>query len=391
MSKAWYRKREEKKMAVKTAKNSIYQTMMNESKKGAYYTDPAHCRSISTLFNFPKNKEVCALEPSCGDGVAIEEVVGHNPNVKLFGVELDEEAYNKTKEKGTFEEILNADFTNGVKIKNQCFSFIFTNPPYLNTVDEGGEKDRTERQFLEFCTKRYIKKGGVIVLVIPYSRFIEKSNFRLLCNNYENLGVWKFRESEYKKYKQIVFVGRKTSTRILLGDEIRSRYEQYDSIEKVSELPESFEGTELYHSIEIEPSDSNFIDVFTTREFDFERAMEVLKTPSKEMEKKLGDIVTQPKYTAVNVGAPPTPLKKDHLYLMATSGAGMGIIGREGIDLHLQRGVAKIVNDIQYEDTEDKHGKTVSKAKVTSHTAIKMIVIETDGTITDLTSINNEK
>ena len=107
-------------------------TRYNEEKMGAYYTDRAHCVSISGLFKFPNTmeQEVCVLEPSIGDGSAVAAVCGMSPmnaggNIKVFGVELDKQVARETAKKGYVEECICADFTDGVKISNNVFSFVF--------------------------------------------------------------------------------------------------------------------------------------------------------------------------------------------------------------------------------------------------------------------------
>lgn len=81
---------------------------------------------------------------------------------------------------------------------------------------------------------------------------------------------------------------------------------------------------------------------------------------------------------------PPIPLKKDSLYLLATSGYGQGLAGsEENKDLHLQRGISEIIEterltgeDIECEDEDNiKPGVLVVQTK----TSISMSVIENDG------------
>ena len=71
----------------------------NESKLGAYYTDVAHCRDLRKLFRFPED-EVCVLEPCIGDASAVISITDatNNPNIKIFGVELNNAVAKQTKE-----------------------------------------------------------------------------------------------------------------------------------------------------------------------------------------------------------------------------------------------------------------------------------------------------
>ena len=82
-----------------------------------------------------------------------------------------------------------------------------------------------------------------------------------------------------------------------------------------------------------------------------------------------------------NLGKPPIPLKKDSLYLLATSGSGQGLTGsEENSDLHLQRGVAEVIEESEY--STDEKGKEIEK--VISRTKVSMTVVENDGKITVL-------
>ncbi len=358
---------------------------MGGGKDGNFYTDLEHCKSISGLFKWPENESVCVLEPSIGNGEAVITCTGarDNPNIKIFGVELNPEVAKVTKEKPEIEELLPCDFTNGVRIKNQAFSFVFGNPPYM-TSDEGEFKERMEKIFLERISDKYIKKGGVLVWVIPYRIFSDPAYLRLLANRYDFLGVWKFRKKEYDKWKQVVFIGRRRQNRISLVSDIQELAKKYETVDLIEELPLTFEGTELFESIEVESTDPDSITEFAPLKFDADSAYLMLgKRPLSDEYHKLADKCTsQEEFRAADIGKPPIPLKKDSLYLMATSGAGQGIAGVRGEDLHLQRGVAEIVEDIQYVESDGDSDSELMK--VTSHTAITMTVIETSGRITTL-------
>ena len=358
----------------------------SEGKLAAYYTDLNHCGSLSGLFNMPDGEEVCVLEPSIGDGSAVIACTkaDENPNIRIFGVELNEAVADQTKLRPEIEDLLPCDFTNGVQIKNQAFSFCFGNPPYMDD-DEGEFKERLEKVFLERVSDKYLKKGGILVWVIPYYIFSESAYLRLLMNRYDFLGVWKFRPEEYKKYHQVVFVGRRRQNRLALISEIKEVAARYDDIEKIEELPLTFEGTDLYHSIDVEPTRAADVTLFAPIVFDVEGAFRYLcSNPSMDDYHKLvSAIASQKEFKATDIGKPPIPLKKDSLYLMATSGAGQGFAGEKGKDLHLQRGVAEIVEHIEYEDDpSDPDGEGLMK--VTSHTSITMTIIETSGKITRL-------
>ena len=84
-----------------------------------------------------------------------------------------------------------------------------------------------------------------------------------------------------------------------------------------------------------------------------------------------------PEYTTGMIGQPPVPLKKDLLYLLAIAGGGQGIVGTdENRDVHLQRGVARVVKTSNISENGEKY---VHLEK--SYTQITLNIIENDGSI----------
>jgi hypothetical protein len=363
--------------------NGFDRTNYNEAKLGAYYTDVAHCESLSGLFSFPEGEEVCVLEPSIGNGAAVMAVTdkAENPDVKIFGVELNTEVAKETAQEKWIEEVVEADFTNGVIISNNVFSFCFGNPPYMDDCEAEGGK-RLEKTFLEKVTQNYLKKDGVLVWVIPYSVISDVTYIRYLMRNYERLCLYRFRESEYKKWRQVVFVGRKKSPKTPTPEELQGEFKSYYSSEEtIPVLPDSFEGTPFYRSIAVEPSDSGAIKKFASQEFDAAAAYELLRSYDlSDYRKIVSRRLTQKPFASKAAGRPPIPPKNDIQYLRAVSGEGQGFAGEEGVDLHLQRGVAEVVEDISYKKGEDGSEVMVS----TTHTEITMSLIETSGRITTL-------
>lgn len=358
--------------------SSFSRTLANEGKMGAYYTDVGHCLDIGKMFHFPEDEEVSVLEPSIGDGAAVIAVTGaeHNPNIKIFGVELNDVVADATKKNPLIEECLKADFLNGVRISNNAFSFCFGNPPYM-TDRMDGDSERTERQFLE-KVGYYLKKDGILVWVIPYSVYTEESYFRYFNSRYELLHCFRFREREYDKYHQLVLVAKKRSFLVSFQkDKFISMLAAVDDEDKIPELPDSF--TE---KIPVPCSDSKEISLFAPKEFDLDAAYANLDNQMPPALCKVFDKkVSVPHYLVTSMGRPLIPLKKDSMYLLATSGGGQGLTGSEETnDLHLQRGVAEIIEENQLEYKGDK---TVCRS--TTRTQVTMTIVQNNGKITSLT------
>lgn len=356
----------------------------NEIKMGAYYTDLKHCEDISKMLIFPPEEEVCVLEPSIGDGSAVISVTGamKNQNIKIFGVELNDTVAQQTKNNPHICEVLKADFTDGVAIQKNAFSFCFGNPPYLTEKDsEGQDNIRLERVFLDKLVK-YLKPGAVLVWVIPYAAFVETSYLKLWMRDFDTEAIYRFRDEEYAKYHQIVVVGRKVNRRANLVSQIEKYIIDWH-LTDLPILPDNLEPT-----IAVLPSKEEDVKIFTTREFNASLAYETLGNGlSAELKTAFDRRVAVKPYVGNDLLRPPIPLKKDSLYLLATSGYGQGLTGSvETKDLHLQRGVAEVVEENHYsdydaDDYDDGGSETVT---VVTRTQVTMRVLQNDGTLTVL-------
>lgn len=354
-----------------TKQNSFSRVLANEAKMGAYYTDLQHCQWISNLLDFPIDKEVCALEPSIGDGSAIKTVSNcfDNPNIKIFGVELNKETDQLLQEDKEIEKSINADFLNGVKITNSAFSFCFSNPPYGEQ-----EGERLEKRFLEKIG-HYLKPSAILVYVIPYSVFINESFLKIWCARYELLHIYKFHEEEFNKWKQVVLIGRKKIALGYLRKELDDMVEKYSSINNLEGIPESYDGPKVV----VRSSYVDDIEYFSTLDFQYDKVMSAIKSSplhvfaSKKLEKD--------EYLKSELTNPPLPMKRDLMYLLSVSGGGEGKAGNEeNQDVHLQRGVVKVVETDRVDSLDEK-----SYLRVRSSSSITVTIIENDGKITKLT------
>ncbi len=361
--------------------SSFSRTKENEAKMGAYCTDLSHCKDIRKMFIFP-DEEVCVLEPCINNGAAVMAVTGasQNPNIKIFGVELNDAVADATKENPYITEVLKADFTNGVAIRKNSFSFAFGNPPYLTEKDNSGENNiRMERVFLDKIVN-YLKIGAVLVWVIPYKAFCEMSYLRLWMRDFDTEAIYKFRGSEYDKFHQIVIVGRRVSRRLLVNSQLNEFVQKWN-LANLSDLP-----TDIDPFISVNPSYEKEIDVFTTKQFDVSSAYEYLETQGlpADIQSAFDRRVTQKSFSGGNLKRPPIPLKKDSKYLLVTSGFSDGTVGSiEAGNLHMLRGDAEVVEDARYNDSEEQESVSTS-VTVTTRTSVSMRILENDGTITVL-------
>lgn len=347
-------------------------TLANDAKMGAYYTDTEHCRRIGQLFEFPDDEEVACLEPSIGDASAVKAVTENCRNCTVFGVELNGNTYNELQERGDVPYLLNADFLSGVKISHSSFSFCFANPPYGMHQDS---KERLEKLFVEKLWG-YLKTGGVLALVIPHYVLTDEKFIKSYIARFNPVACFRFDDDVYASFKQIVVIGKKRHGVGFMPQWLSRFWEQVDQVEKLAYLPEM--GAAVTHKIPVKPSSSDSIEYFTTLKFDDKKAAENLV--GDELYELIGKKAFMPEYHAAKLSRPPVPLKKDSLYLCAIAGYGQGLAGSASDhDLHLQRGVAKVVTT---PELEMKDGQTL----VVEHSYTKMVlnIIENDGRVTTL-------
>lgn len=343
----------------------------NDAKMGAYYTDVGHCVSISRFLHFPEEEEVCCLEPSVGDGKAVLAVTGKDrekrQNIKVFGVELNEDTHAGISRNKDIHICLKADFLNDVIISHSSFSFLFMNPPY----GMQGDGERIELAFLRKALP-YLTKGAVAVVVVARYMAQQKAFLEQWCSGFETVYLYRFREPEYEKFQQVVLIGRKREKPEESGKDDERLYDMVSDKEKITVLPEDYSGERVM----VPKSHEGNIDEFMTRVFHAEDAAKVLTaSPLQEMAKER---VRVSPYLIDNLGRPPILPSEGQMYLLAVSGAGQGLVGKEEDgDLHLQRGVSKIVKRSEY--AQDENG--VMKEVVVSFPQISYTLIESDGKI----------
>jgi len=357
-------------------------TRANEAKMGAYYTDLSHCRDIAKMFNWPQGEEVCVLEPSIGDGSAVITVTGadQNPNVKIYGVELNDEVAKTTAKNPHVTACVKADFLDGFASRHAVFSFCFANPPYLSQVTNYGDaRQRTEKTFLDKIGD-YLKRNAILVWVVPFTVFSDASHVRMWIRDYETLALFKFRGSEYEKFHQIVAVGRRRTRGLVSNDEITRFIDSWINC-GIRELP-----TDLTPQISVMPSQEKAIDLFTTRVFDKDAAAEWLGEHGlgDDLMAVMNEGFTQKAYLPASLGRPPIPLKKDSEYLLLTSGFTDGLVGDEDEgNLHLMRGVASVVDHERIATTLDEETDEITSQKmiVTSSTEVEVRILESNGRV----------
>lgn len=287
--------------AVKTLKDYIPHTetmdarlighLMNNVKMGYYPTDMTHVKRIKRSLKFP-NCSVNLLDPCCGCGLALE-ALSMGENTVTYGIEIDEARGQEAE--GRLDRVGFGSFFHS-RISQEAFHVLFLNPPYLNVMGEGGTKARSEKRFLVESI-HYLMQDGVLIYIIPYYR-LTYDICRILCDNFQNLSVYRFLDSEFARFKQIVVLGIKKKK----GDgskqaEILSQYAMLpNKIPMLDALPE-----EIYLLAETEKK----VEIFKGAVFNLgELQRQLAKSKSIDMlfEKSRIDAMEKRPLLPLNIG-----------------------------------------------------------------------------------------
>lgn len=347
--------------------------LYRDKKKDYYPTELENVRLLSQLFEFPKDSEVCVLEPCIGEGTAVIGITRRmeNSNIKIFGVELDEERYLSCRRNELIDYVVHSDFLQGVKISNKTFSFAFVNPPYGQGMIESFIKSFTRK------IDPYMKADAVVVLVIPYYTFAEDNTYAsIIANRYNVEGLYKFHEPEFSRFRQIAIICRKKKENTQnpeLANWLKEKCSDAANIELIPINPPETK-------ISVKPSNSDEVKVFEGDQVDMD---DLRSLPHKtqlykwlyDNTKVVGNILRLPR--------PGIIPGLDHLFLLAVSGYSEGVMGkRENKDMHLQRG--NIITSIKRFHEKLPNGKVIEKIKQFKKS--KLIILENDGTFTELES-----
>ena len=217
-----------------TTNAQVVGRLMNNIKMGYYPTDPDNISLILKGVQFPEGVTTNLLDPCCGCGKALRQLAQGN-HCYAYGVELDE---SRAEEAQTRLHRVGFGSFFFSQISHEAFHLLFLNPPYLSVLNENGGRSRHEKRFL-MESLYHLAYGGLLVYVIPCYR-LTPDICCILCDNFEEVSVWRFTESEFKKFKQVAVLGiRKQRSG---GPEDTLRLERYAedpaAIPCLTELPE---------------------------------------------------------------------------------------------------------------------------------------------------------
>ena len=324
---------------------------MNNVKMGYYPTDDENMKHIIRGIEFPEGVTANLFDPCCGCGLALR-TLADGKDCLTYGVELDghraEEALTRLDRVG-FGSYFRS------RISNEAFHAMLLNPPYLSVMTEGGNNTRSEKRFL-VDSLSHLMQGGLLIYIIPYYR-LTADICRVLCDNFDDLSVWKFTGDEFKKYKQVAIMGtrRKRQDGSGLVAELASLVLEPDNLRELSDLPEG-----RYQL----PTTAKRVDIFKGAEFNVHELAEQLNRStsfSRIFEKNKLDTTDK---------RPLLPLNLGQVGLIGGSGLINGLV--ECDTPHIIKGRIVKENNINREENLNNRGELASTT-ITETRSNKMI------------------
>jgi hypothetical protein len=175
-----------------------------KSRLGFYPLPLSEAQRIRSCLQFPGTPS-SAIDPCVGDGAAFEAITS-GVEVLRYGIELD--AYRAEQARQRIPNIVQGN-TLEVQCPVECFGLLYLNPPYDWALGPADSR-RTEQAFLSH-TYRWLKPGGVLLLVIPGDRLAECS--QILSSHFRDVRVYRLEAPESLRYKQVVVIGARRSRR----------------------------------------------------------------------------------------------------------------------------------------------------------------------------------
>ena len=312
---------------------------------GFYPLPLAEASRIRGFLEFSE-KTCAAIDPCIGEGKAFTQIT-EGAHAHRYGIELDAERAEQAR--SVAGEVIHGNCFD-VQCPVESFSLVYLNPPYDFEVGEE-KSERMERLFLEHVF-RWLKPGGVLILVVPGTRLGECG--AVLSVHFRDARVYRLTEPECVQYKQVVLFGvrrtRHDRDRLQDNDITRARM-WYASLTREMEKTPPLPGTSdrvytvppgepvrmVYRGLPLDE-----IEDLLPRSSAYRQAAPILL--AREMD--------------IN-GRPLTPLHGGHVGLLCTAGMLNGIFG-EGETRHIAHWQSvKLVDKTE----EEEDGKTVIRER----------------------------
>ena len=274
------------------ASAAVIGRLMNNVRTGYYPTDLEHVVKLKSALVFPKGKRINAIDTCCGCGLALN-ALAKGELADTYGIELDESRGNEA-EKHLYRVGFGSFFYS--RISREAFHLLFLNPPYLSVLKEGGGTARSEKKFL-VDSMYHLVVGGVLIYIIPYYR-LTSDICRILCDNFEDIRMFRFKDPEFKKFRQIAVMAVKKakSDGSELVDGLIQQASDIDAMPTIDDLPEGCYAL---------PDQEKRVDIFKGAVFnlgELQRQLEASKTLDGLFEKSSLDAREKRPLLPLNIG-----------------------------------------------------------------------------------------
>jgi len=304
------------------------------------------------------------------DGHLRRTLSSGSADVLRYGIELD--AYRAEQAK---KLISNAIQGNALEVHCPVESLgcVYCNPPYDWTVGSTDNR-RTELVFLSHIY-RWLKPGGISVLVIPGERLAECSH--ILASQFRDVRVYRLEAPECVRYKQVVAFGarrnRPERERLQDADIARARLQYASLARNAIDLPALPLEPDAWY--DVPPSGPVQLVQLVYRGLPLDEVEDLL--PHSTAYRQAGRILfAEPKS---GEGRPLTPLHAGHVGLLACSGALNGVFGYQD-----QRHIAfwQAVKVVDKTTEEDEQGVITIREK--ERFSNELTLVFTTGHVTTL-------
>lgn len=208
--------------AIKERRFSNWTHKNNDACRGFFPTSLDVVRmemELIDLSEIEEGSELTICDLTGGEGDQLKHMYDYIKEKNLLPIayynEVTNERYDKAVEKyGHLENfnLLKADFFN-LKIRNinnskKVFTIIRNNPPYT-WMEWKGLNIRAEDLFF-IKNAEYNVEEGIHIFELPMYQLLEqKTLLKKIMFRYEDVNILKFPEEEFKKFNQVVVIGRK--------------------------------------------------------------------------------------------------------------------------------------------------------------------------------------
>ncbi len=282
----------------------------SESKGGFYATPVSQVGFIKSVIRGRWGSTVHLYDPCCGKGNTLKGLADtlKSQGVKAitYGIELEVDRANAAQKK--LDYVLQSPYED-TRVTPCSMSFMWLNAPY---TEHAGE--RAEVVFLRDITdptSGKLQAGGLLGFCIPQK--VLSSAATLLASRFENIQVYRFTDSEFSAYRQVVVFAYRTMGK----RDYKEEKAKLKVLATSSDLPTLDKAKVLY----IPPAASE-VHTFLSNKLDPEEVKRIL-TASPLLENAKQHTPRKPRL----MNPPVVNLKSSHIGVAIAAGAVGGNFG----------------------------------------------------------------